>query len=269
MKFLPFLSLLLLFACGEKSNGESVQHKPAALPVAAVEETTVTEIEVDTVFTIDYITGKFEPAEHPDFTEINPPLSDRKRYLRKDVLAAFTAMRDAAAKDGVTLKVKSATRNFANQKRIWENKWTGETKIEGGKNAAETWKDPKERALTILKWSSMPGTSRHHWGTDIDINAFENDYFAAGRGLKEYNWLTENAAGFGFCQVYTEKNADRPTGYNEEKWHWTYLPVAKQLTQIAEEKMTDDMISGFKGAEVAGEVGMVENFILGINRACL
>ncbi|NJK84501.1 MAG: M15 family metallopeptidase [Saprospiraceae bacterium] len=52
------------------------------------------------------------------------------------------------------------------------------------KTAAATTPNPQERALKILKYSSMPGTSRHHWGTDIDLNSFSNSYFEQGEGKK-------------------------------------------------------------------------------------
>lgn len=266
--FLPLLLVaIILSSCTD--NSAPAEQQPAGVPTPVKPSAPAADSPQDTVFGIAYITGKFDPATHSDFTEINPPYSDEKRYLRKDVLAAFIKMHKAAKADGVNLRVESATRNFSNQKSIWEAKWTGKRLIEGGKDASKTWPDKKERALTILKWSSMPGTSRHHWGTDIDINEFENDYFAAGQGLQEYEWLTANAAKFGFCQVYTEKNADRPTGYNEEKWHWTYMPVSREITAEARRILRDEMIEGFAGAEVAREVGMVKNFVLGINHECL
>lgn len=269
--FLFLLIGFILCSCAEnQSKAVTVAQKsktPATSPVADTPMQKSISV-IDTTFTTDYIMGKFEPKNHPDFTEINPPYSDEKRYLRKDVLTAFIKMYEAAKADGIPLKVESATRNFVNQKRIWEAKWTGKRLIEGGKDATKAWPNPVDRAKTILKWSSMPGTSRHHWGTDIDINQFENDYFESGEGLKVYNWLQANGAKFGFCQVYTKKNDARPNGYNEEKWHWTYTPVSKKLTMIAQQQMRDDMISGFAGSEVAGEVGMIKNFILGINREC-
>ncbi len=39
--------------------------------------------------------------------------------------------------------------------------------------------------------------------------------------------LTANAAKFGFCQPYNVKT-DRK-GYNEEKWHWSFMPLSKFL----------------------------------------
>jgi LAS superfamily LD-carboxypeptidase LdcB len=177
-------------------------------------------------------------------------------------------MYKAAKKEGITLKIISATRPFLHQKRIWEAKWSGVRKVEG-KNLSETIKNPVERALKILEFSSMPGTSRHHWGTDIDINTLTNEYFEKGQGLSEYNWLVANAASFGFCQPYSPKGADRKEGYNEEKWHWSYLPLAKKLTDQYKLRLKDKMINGFKGAETATEIGVIKKYVLGINQDCL
>ena len=178
-------------------------------------------------------------------------------------------MHAAAKNEGIDLKILSATRNFMAQKGIWEGKWMGTRLHESKENLAKTTPDPTERALKILKWSSMPSTSRHHWGTDMDLNAFTNEFFAKGEGLKIYNWLTANAASFGFCQPYSPKDDKRPNGYNEEKWHWSYLPIAQKLTEQAQLRLDDSMIEGFKGAETAKTIGVVEKFILGINEACL
>lgn len=273
IRIILFICLVGFFGCTENIDNSSTS--PAQKMNSNIQALpTTNQVKEDLPkenpsFTLDYIMGKFDPATHPDFMEINPPYSDEKRHLRKEVYAAFVKMQEAAKKDDIRLVVESATRNFANQKRIWEAKWTGKRLIEGGKDASKTWPEPKARALTILKWSSMPGTSRHHWGTDIDINEFENDYFASGQGKKEYEWLQTNAARFGFCQVYTEKEISGRTGYNEEKWHWTYLPTSQQLTEKARRDLKDEMISGFAGSEAAIEVGMVENFVLGINKECL
>ena len=55
----------------------------------------------------------------------------------------------------------------------------------------------------------MPATSRHHWGTDMDINSVEDDYFKDGKGKKVYRWLVENASKYGFCQVYSDKKSSK------------------------------------------------------------
>lgn len=180
---------------------------------------------------------------------------------------AFKQMHAAAQKDGVKLVIKSATRNFAYQRGIWEGKWTGARKVDG-QNLSRSIPDPATRALKILENSSMPGSSRHHWGTDIDLNSFNNSYFRSGKGKKEYDWLVANAGTFGFCQPYTAKGAGRNTGYNEERWHWTYMPVSQRYTQDAGMYLNDALFSGFQGAETAPQIKIVENYVLGINSGC-
>jgi LAS superfamily LD-carboxypeptidase LdcB len=115
----------------------------------------------------------------------------------------------------------------------------------------------------------MPGTSRHHWGTDIDLNALEDEWFLEGEGKRIYDWLRNNAGRFGFCQTYTVKDADRPNGYEEEKWHWTYAPVSKLILQSARLVMTNQNLNGFEGSETASEIEVLENYVLGIHPDCV
>ncbi|MEO0734669.1 MAG: M15 family metallopeptidase, partial [Bacteroidota bacterium] len=216
-----------------------------------------------------YLTGRFDPTVHPDFVKVAPKYTDGDPYvLHRDTYAAFEKMHAAALADGVKLIMVSATRNFARQKQIWEAKWRGERLLEGTEKADEVYPDPADRARAILRYSSMPGTSRHHWGTDIDFNALTNGYFDAGEGKKVYDWLTAHAHEHGFCQTYTPKGAARPTGYEEERWHWSYLPLATRLTNYAATELRDEDIAGFAGAEAAPAIGILKNYVLGINPAC-
>lgn len=264
MRFL----LLLLLTCltWNCSNTPETNDNTAAAPEAVpVADTSFTPI-----YPLSYVMGQFDPAEHPDFVPIETQYADRGGlYLHRDTYAAFLKMHAAAAQDDVNLLIRSATRNFQSQKGIWEAKWNGSRKIENGKDASVAYPDPKTRALKILEYSSMPSTSRHHWGTDIDLNNFTNEWFESGEGLKIYTWLQENAADYGFCQPYTEKGPARPNGYNEERWHWSYLPLAKPLTKQARRQLSNDMIEGFLGAEVAEDINVVQNYVLGINEGCL
>ena len=110
----------------------------------------------------------------------------------------------------------------------------------------------------------MPMCSRHHWGTDLDLNSLENSYFSSGKGLKIYEWLTKHAPDYGFCQVYTNKKINNRTGYEEEKWHWSYMPIARQnlMRYNKTVKITD--IKGFLGWETASEVNIIEAYVNGI-----
>lgn len=212
-----------------------------------------------------YLMGQFNPAETDLFVKIPEKYADRPGlYLREEALSAFMQMYRAAKQEGVHLVIRSATRNFNYQKSIWERKWNGQKKLSDGTNARHI-KDPRARALRILEYSAMPGTSRHHWGTDIDLNAFNNHWFESGKGQKVYQWLTANAARFGFCQPYT---ANRSDGYKEEKWHWSYLPLSRELTRSVPAALHDRDITGFQGSETAVSIGVVNKYVLSVNPEC-
>ncbi len=212
----------------------------------------------------DYLIGRFDPASDSRFVQLTSTYAQGSAlngFLRKETFEAFQKMDEAAKKDGVKLIIISATRNFDSQKGIWENKWNGKTKV-GGKELA-TISDLNERARLILLYSSMPGTSRHHWGTDMDLNSLDNNYFSVGEGLKIYRWLFAHASEFGFCQPYTPK-ANGRTGYEEEKWHWSYLPLSQPFLEEYQKQVSYSDIIGFEGSETAEPLQIIDNYVSGV-----
>ena len=206
-------------------------------------------------FSREDLLGKFNPAKHPDFQLIEVRYSTKSDiYLRKEAYASFKRMHEAALKDGITLTIISATRNFNAQKAIWERKW---------KRPQYEGKTDLERITDIMKFSSMPGTSRHHWGTDIDMNSLEPDFFKQGKGLIIYQWLTTHAAEFGFYQTYTSKKNGR-SGYDEEAWHWSYMPLAGPLLDAYNKTITYSDLTGFSGCTSANQARVLEDFVNGI-----
>lgn len=218
----------------------------------------------------NYLTGKFDPVYRSDFIliSLSHMYGGRDMYLRKETLDAFIKMEKAAALDGINLKIASATRNFDYQSSIWGKKWNGLVLVDG-KRLPENTPSGIERFKKILEYSAAPSTSRHHWGTDIDINGADPIYFNSERGIREYNWLVKNAIDFGFCQTYNKKGEGRLNGYQEEKWHWSYLPVARELTQEYKNLITGDDIKGFDGDIYAGELNLINDYVLSINPECL
>ncbi len=266
-----FLALLSLPGCSNSQTTREAQ--PAAVAPTATDPAPAPPPAFDDsiggIPTYTYITGKFDPAQHPDFVEVADRYTDGDPYLlHRDTYTAFERMHAAALQDGVRLRIVSATRNFERQKQIWEAKWNGQRLLEGTEKANEVYPDPADRARAILRYSSMPGTSRHHWGTDMDLNALNNDYFGEGRGRELYDWLTTHAAEYGFCQPYTAKGPERPDGYEEERWHWSFLPLATRLTDYAAGNLKDADISGFDGAEAAPRIEVVRNYVLGVSPDC-
>jgi LAS superfamily LD-carboxypeptidase LdcB len=236
----------------------ATDHAPAIAPAPKEEEKT----------SADALLGKVDPAKDPRFAKIPAKyLGGSRVYGDKEAVAALAKMIDAAGKDGIDIKIVSAFRSFDDQKSIWEKKWTGKTLVEGGK-LPKTAPDPKARALKIMEFSAMPGASRHHWGTDFDLNSLDNKYFASGKGRRVYDWLTAHAADYGFCQVYSAKGADRPNGYSEEKWHWSFLAVATRYLKQYPDAVTYEKITGFLGSDTAKEIGVIPNYVQGINPKC-
>ena len=220
----------------------------------------------------NYVTGKFEPARHPLFINLDKteiPVSRKGQYLRKETAESLSLMLKNFRKDhpGIKISVISATRNFNSQKRIWEEKWTGKRKITGI-SSINLINDPVKKGELILQYSSMPGTSRHHWGTDFDINSLNNEYYSKGDGRIIYQWLLKNASKYGFYQPYT---ANRDTGYKEEKWHWSYLPLSKQFLKdwnTLYSNMQSEFWAelSFRGVEHVGHLAPV--YVNSINSEC-
>jgi LAS superfamily LD-carboxypeptidase LdcB len=208
----------------------------------------------------DFLTGKKDYYTDARFMEIPKQQAYREdMFLLKDTYYWFNKMYEAAKKDGITLKIISATRTFTEQQWIWDDKW------EKRKNQYKTQADV---ANSILEYSAMPGTSRHHWGTDIDLNSQSLNYYTTETGKKLYNWMKEHAGEFGFCQTYDE-TANRATGYNEEKWHWSFYPISNSLLKLYEQKVNYSNIKGFKGDATAEEIEVIKNYVLSVSNSCL
>ena len=201
--------------------------------------------------------GKLDYKKDSNFSIVNTKYSSKTIYLRNEVLLKFDEMYNAALKDGIKLLIISGTRSFNHQKHIWDRKWA--------KNIMKM--DSISTIKEILKYSSMPSTSRHHWGTDIDLNNLQNSYFEKGEGKKIFDWLVKNAFKYGFHMTYDNQEESKRTGYKMEKWHWSYMPISEQyLLQFNQDIKYEDICS-FKGSKFAchEDIDIIKNFVNGIN----
>lgn len=208
---------------------------------------------------INTLMGKISFQNDTNFVPVLKYTQKGGIYLRKEAYEHFVIMADSAKKAGIYLNIISAGREFNHQKYIWENKWND-------KYSYIT--QPVARAKEILNYSAMPGSSRHHWGTEVDINALNNAYFSTGDGKKLYDWMLNNASRFGFCQVYNNKNDRDFKGYNEERWHWSYLPLSNQMLDDYLKQINYSLINGFKGSETAEELEIINNYVKALNSSC-
>jgi LAS superfamily LD-carboxypeptidase LdcB len=184
--------------------------------------------------------------------------------LHAAAVRPFLALREAAARAGFDLVPVSSFRDFARQRAIWNAKFRGERPAldRNGRPVDMAALDEGARVETILLWSALPGASRHHWGSDIDVA--EGGALARGYRprleLEEYRrggpfaalsaWLGGNMRRFGFYRPYTR----RGRGVQPEPWHLSYAPVARPALARMSVRLLADAIAG---AGVEGEAAIL------------
>jgi zinc D-Ala-D-Ala carboxypeptidase len=105
----------------------------------------------------------------------------------------------------------------------------------------------------------------------IRAPALHNSTFKSGRGLEFYNWLVANAPKFGFCQPYNGDPLARQSGkyahgYQEERWHWSYRPLAAQYLKMYRENFGALVPTGFAGDKISARFYM--DYVQNIDASC-
>lgn len=160
--------------------------------------------------------------------------------LHQEVISPFLAMQDAAQNDGIDLQLVSSFRDFDRQTAIFNRKWTGKAQLlddNGTELSFETLSD-HEKLHAILTWSALPGGSRHHWGTDIDVydraavhnwggdfSLVESEYLSGGPCHNLSCWLADNMEQFGFYRPFSVNRG----GVAIEPWHLSFKSTASNF----------------------------------------
>ncbi|WP_311567832.1 M15 family metallopeptidase [Photobacterium arenosum] len=163
------------------------------------------------------------------------------RLIHQDVQAALATLQQAATDAGFALTIASAFRSFERQMLIWNNKFNGVRPIlDSCSQPLDTsCLSELDKIRAILRWSALPGASRHHWGTDLDVyasNCLPQDtqlqlepweYEEGGHQAAFNTWLTDNMGRFGFYRPYAVDLG----GVAVEPWHISYFPVSQSLRE--------------------------------------
>lgn len=182
--------------------------------------------------TLDFLTGKTTDQLIPFMGHF---------LVHHQMHADITRMFEAAKADGIVLSLSSSFRSFELQEKIWNEKVQGMRPVLDSDSVPVdiSTKTPEELLFLIMRWSAIPGGSRHHWGTDIDVydlaskpedykvQLIPSEYESGGYFYNAALWLEENMDQFGFFRPYNEDRG----GIAPEPWHLSYRPLSEKFLQ--------------------------------------
>lgn len=165
-------------------------------------------------------------------------LQDPPCTLHRDIIDDFHTLRAAAARRGIDLRPVSSWRDFDRQLLIWNAKCRGERELLDRDGTLLDHASLSEEGLVsaILHWSALPGASRHHWGTEIDVidgNALppgvrprlvREEYMPGGIFERLEEFLRDELHEHGFYRPYA---TDRG-GVQPEPWHLSHAATASR-----------------------------------------
>jgi LAS superfamily LD-carboxypeptidase LdcB len=191
--------------------------------------------------------------------QVNPALVAAEpsgRFLvHREMLAAWHTLVEAANAAGFGLAIASAYRSYERQNHIWRGKATGQRAVLDSEGNVRDTRLLDEDALlfAILRWSAIPGCSRHHWGSDVDVydsRAVSADYDVqlttaecTGNGpfAALHDWLDQQLA-LPDAVFFRPYASDRG-GIAPERWHLSFAPVAARYDALLEEARLADWIA--------------------------
>ncbi|MDC8831493.1 M15 family metallopeptidase [Alteromonas gilva] len=159
------------------------------------------------------------------------------------VADAFSAMQQAALEMGQDIQIASSYRSFERQLSIWNRKWHGELPLydHDGNTLDTAALSDTDKVYAILIWSALPGGSRHHWGTDLDVydrasvqacggrfDMVDSEYRQGGPCYALAQWMAQHLEAFGFYRPFlTDKG-----GVATELWHLSHASSAEPFEAV-------------------------------------
>lgn len=172
-------------------------------------------------------------------------------FLHEKIVADWRQLESNAQQFGLQLQAVSGYRSFERQLFIWNGKANGERAVlDADSRPIDISKLNDEQKLEkILIWSAIPGCSRHHWGTDLDVAAeLPPDYqlqlvpaeYAAGGVLAELGaWLDRGAlAECGFARPFQAGRSKVAS----EPWHISHVQQAAAFEQLLDAEALLDVL---------------------------
>jgi len=176
--------------------------------------------------------------------------------VHRHMLPALERLRSRARAAGFDLAVASGYRSFDRQRLIWQEKVSGKRPLvdDFGQALTASQLSDDELLSAILRWSALPGISRHHWGTDVDVydlaampagyqlQLVPEEYQPGGPFAAFHQWLAalveaDDAEGFYLPYQYDHK------GVAPEPWHISYAPLAHSFAPSWDRSLYDSLLN--------------------------
>lgn len=187
-------------------------------------------------------------------------------FVDKEILPFYNKLKELLAIDGFELRLESAYRPFERQLSIWNRKASGELKLLDANGVPmERPRDEEELMYAILTWSALPGASRHHLGSDLDVvdgkacpEGYEvqltpaecNGMFAPFH--KRLTELMDANEAFGFSRVFVpDRGKIQP-----EQWHIAHLPTSRRRLENFSLK---ELRRIYEGVDIACKSALLDN----------
>lgn len=159
----------------------------------------------------------------------------------------LTNLITAANSAGYQMMIASGFRDYHRQQTIWNRKFSGKTPLLDKHSLPLCYEElnPFEKVSAILRWSALPGASRHHWGSDFDVYSknhipenktlkLEPWEYLNGHQTEFYHWLSQTMPQFGFFFPYAKDQG----GVSIEPWHISHIATSQKFMK----QLTTDLI---------------------------
>jgi len=187
----------------------------------------------------------------------NPVLYGTDYKIRSEAYLAFKKMVSSAKISGIQIQSVSSYRSFKRQNQIWKRKFLSNQ---------QKGLSPSNNVKKIIEYSTIPGTSRHHWGTDLDLidisvdrpaSVLQPKHFEDGGCFRKFKlWMDQNANRYGFHLVYTDTKNRK--GFKYEPWHYSYKPLSSEYLKAYRKLDLNTLINS---ENIEGNQYFTKNFI--------
>lgn len=178
----------------------------------------------------------------------------------KDVWLPNQPAKIKSSQPAIGMKRNNDFRSFEKQSGIASGALKKETLFK----STSTDDEIKQAILNVMQTISMPGFSRHAWGTEIDLEPpSRKEWEGTGSMVGLIPFLTTEAAKFGFYHPYSDQrlSATLPH-YENEPWHLSYWSLAMALQEEYMKQITgkvlDNLLARTAKAVSGGSSGIDE-----------